>query len=139
MVNNAPFGICSISLKRDCFEDFNQALVQMLGGYTPEEMLALGASTQLYNDPDDHKRMLELLRRTRRLNAFEATLLRKDGKPIRTRAWGVLKPGQQDDPGLLDLYIEDITEHSTLEQQVRQVQKLEAVGRLAGANRPRLQ
>ena len=132
MVNNAPFGICSISLKSDRFEDFNQALVQMLGGYTPEEMFALEASTQLYNDPNDHRRMLELLRRTRRLNAFDATLLRKDGKPIHTRAWGVLKPGQQDDPGLLDLYIEDITEHSTLEQQVRQVQKLEAVGRLAG-------
>ena len=43
MVDNAPFGICSSSLQSDCFEDFNPALVQMLGGYTREEMLALEA------------------------------------------------------------------------------------------------
>ncbi len=95
-------------------------------------MFALEASAELYADPNDHKRMLALLRRTRRLNAFEAALLRKDGKPIRIRAWGVLKGKQEDEADLLDLYIEDVTEHSTLEQQVRQVQKLEAVGRLAG-------
>ncbi len=132
MVDNAPFGICSTSLQRDCFEDFNPALAEMLGGYTREEMLALKLSTQLYDEPRDGERMLELLRRTRRLNAFEATFLRKDGKPVRIRAWGVLKGKPEDEPDLLDAYIEDVTEHSTLEQQVRQVQKLEAVGRLAG-------
>ncbi len=35
-------------------------------------------------------------------------------------------------PELFSKYIEDLTQQSTLEQQVRQVQKLEAVGRLAG-------
>ncbi len=132
MLDNAPFGICSSSLQRDCFVDFNPALAKMLGGYTREEMLALKLSTQLYSEPKDRERVMELLRRTRRLNAFETTFLRKDGTPIRVRAWDVLQGTAEDMPDLVDVYIEDMTEHSTLEQQVRQVQKLEAVGRLAG-------
>ncbi len=132
MIDNAPFGICRSSLEKDCFEDFNPALAEMLGGYTREEMLALKLSTQLYDDHKDRERMLSLLRRTGRLNPFEVTLLRKDRKPIRVRAWGVLRSNAEGKSDLLDAYIEDITEHSTLEQQVRQVQKLEAVGRLAG-------
>ena len=131
MVDNAPFGICRTSLKRDCFDEFNPALAEMLGRYTREEMLALKIS-QVYSDQNERERMLELLRRTRRLNAYEATFLRKDGSPIRIRAWGVLRGKPDEEPDLLDVYIENITEHSTLEQQVRQVQKLEAVGRLAG-------
>ena len=47
-------------------------------------------------------------------------------------AHGALCGAAGDDAELVDVYIEDMTEHSTLEQQVRQVQKLEAVGRLAG-------
>ena len=131
MVDCAPFGICTTSLKRDCFDDFNPALAAMLG-YTREEMLALTLSTQLYSDPCERDRMVELLRTTRRLNPYELTLLRKDKQPIRVRAWAVVKNNPQEDPDLLDVYVEDVTEHSTLEQQVRQVQKLEAVGRLAG-------
>ncbi len=131
MVDNAPFGICTTSLKRDCFEDFNPAMAHMLG-YTREEMLALKLSTQLYHESTERQRMLELLRRTRHLNPYEVNLLRKDGQPIRVRVWAVVKRNPQDEPDLLDAYVEDVTEHSTLEQQVRQVQKLEAVGRLAG-------
>ena len=132
MVDNAPFGICCTSLKRDCVLDFNPAVAEMLGGYTRDEMLALKLSTQVHSDPRDRKRMIELLRRSRRLNAFETTFRRKDGTPIHIRAWGVLRGQPDEEPDLLDAYIEDMTEQNKLEQQVRQVQKLEAVGRLAG-------
>ena len=132
LIDNAPFGICSTSPKGDRFTDFNAALAEMLGGYTAEEMLALKLSTELYSNPKDRDRMLELIRRNRRLNAFETTLLRKDGKPVRVRIYGVLSSQQPGESELIQAYVEDITEHGVLEQQVRQVQKLEAVGRLAG-------
>ncbi len=132
MIDNAPFGVCGISLQGDCFVDCNPALAEMLGGYAREEMLTMKLSTQLYHDLDDYQRMVELLRRTGNLKAFDAALVRKDGESIRVRAWGVLKHNPEENADLVDLYIEDVTEHSTLEQQVRQVQKLEAVGRLAG-------
>jgi nitrogen-specific signal transduction histidine kinase/CheY-like chemotaxis protein len=49
---------------------------------------------------------------------------------VPVRITGVL--GGNGSPELFSKYIEDLTQQSTLEQQVRQVQKLEAVGRLAG-------
>jgi PAS domain S-box-containing protein len=131
MIGNAPFGLCTTSLRKDCFEDCNPALSEMLG-YRREEMLSLKLSSDLWADPVDRNRMLDLLRRTRRLKGFESTLLRKDGTGIPVRLWGVLEANSEAEPDRLDLYVEDVTEHSALEQQVRQVQKLEAVGRLAG-------
>lgn len=131
LLNSAPFGICNTSLKRDRFIDCNPAMCQLLG-YTREEMLSLKLSTQLYPDPTDRARMLELLQRSGKLDGYEATLLRKDGKAIRVRGWVVLKDDSHGEPDLVNIYLQDLTEHSALEQQVRQVQKLEAVGRLAG-------
>jgi PAS domain S-box-containing protein len=51
MVDNAPFGVCGISLKDDCFVDFNPALADMLGGYSQEELLTIKLSKKLYRDP----------------------------------------------------------------------------------------
>jgi PAS domain S-box-containing protein len=131
MVENAPFGICSTSLRNDCFETFNPAMAEMLG-YSHDEMRALRISTQVYAEPNGRERMIEVLRRVRNLNGYEATLLRKNGTPVRIRAWGLLKDQTEEEPDRLNIYVQDITEHSSLEQQIRQVQKLEAVGRLAG-------
>ena len=48
------------------------------------------------------------------------------------RLTGFLTPAADGKPELFSTYVEDITQQSSLERQVRQVQKLEAVGRLAG-------
>jgi PAS domain S-box-containing protein len=132
LVDNAPFGICQSSVTADRFQSANAAFCKMMGDYRPEELLRVKISTELYADPEERSRIVDIMRRHARVNGVETTMLRRDGSKIRVRIWGSLVA---DDKGVLDIfegYVEDLTEQSELEQQVRQVQKLEAVGRLAG-------
>jgi len=131
LLDSAPFGICRISVNADCYETLNSTLREMLGGYSLQEALGLKISKQVWTDPKDHDRMIEILRRNRTLKGFETTYRRRDATPVPVRisGWLIRSPqGREHFEG----YVEDMTQQSTLEQQVRQVQKLEAVGRLAG-------
>ncbi len=101
-------------------------------GYTEAEALNLSLATQLYATPGDRTQFLELLQRNGKLQGHEVTFLRKDGTPIRLRISAVLTTGHPTNQERMEVYLEDLTEQSALEQQIRAVQKLEAVGRLAG-------
>src|SRR5271165_2638865 len=131
LVDNAPLGICRTSIEGDCYETLNSTLREMLGGYSLEEALQLKNSKQVWADPRDRGRMAEILRRSRTIKGFETNFRRRDGSTIPVRISGSLL---QDAEGAehFEGYVEDMTQQSALEQQVRQAQKLEAVGRLAG-------
>ncbi len=131
LVDQAPFGICRSGFLAERFETVNPAFCEMLG-YSEEELLNLSLATQVYADPSDRAHFMELLRRTGRLQGHELTFLRKDGSPIRLRVSAVLTSYGDQEKDRVEAYVEDMTSQSALEQQVRAVQKLEAVGRLAG-------
>ena len=101
-------------------------------GYSEEELLATVVSRQVYANPAARGDLIELLKRDRKLSAQETALLRKDGSQVRVRITAYLEADANSDPDMVEAYIEDLTEQSALEQQIRSVQKLEAVGRLAG-------
>ena len=131
LVDRAPFGICRSSLSRDRCISVNAAFCQMLG-YTEQELLQLGLSQDVYQPTPNYPGLVEVLVRERKLPAQEAILQRKDGTLLRARVTAFLS---EDEDGVLDYvdsYLEDLTEQSALEEQIRAVQKLEAVGRLAG-------
>ncbi len=107
-------------------------MLQILGGYTIDEALGLKISTQLYSDPKDRGRLIEVLRRNVRVQGYEISLRRRDGSIVPVRVTGFVTRNAQTDTEQFAGYVEDMTQQSVLEQQVRQVQKLEAVGRLAG-------
>src|SRR5271166_1560478 len=131
LIDRAPFGICRSSMSKDRFEAVNPALCQMLG-YSEAELLGMSLSKQLYATAPNRDELIELLKRDRKLQAQETFLQRKDGSQIRVRATAFLTPDANGELDRVEAYIEDLTEQSALEQQIRAVQKLEAVGRLAG-------
>ena len=131
LIARAPLGICRTSVRADRFESVNPALCRMLG-YSEAELLNVSLSQQIYPTSTARDEVIELFKRERKLNAQETVLLRKDGSELRVRITAHSDANANSDPDKLDVYIEDLTEQSVLEQQVRSVQKLEAVGRLAG-------
>jgi two-component system cell cycle sensor histidine kinase/response regulator CckA len=131
LVDNAPLGICRATIEGDRCEALNLTLREILGGYSLEEGLQLKLSKQVFANPADQGQMVEILRRNLTIRGYETTFLRRDGSKVPVRISGVLVRDAQR-KGHFEGYVEDMTQQSTLEQQFRQVQKLEAVGRLAG-------
>jgi PAS domain S-box-containing protein len=131
LVDQAPFGVCRISLARNRFESVNPALCAMLG-YSEQELLQLPLSKQISAATRNLMELIELLKREGKLRAQEGTFQHKDGRQVRVRVTCFLTGCSTGELDQVDAYVEDLTEQSTLEQQIRAVQKLEAVGRLAG-------
>ena len=134
LVDNAPFGIAQGALEENNLRTINPALRKILGDYTLEESLRLDVATQIYADPKERARLLEVLERNGSIQGWETTFRRRDGTAVPVRIKGIVSSLHNGDgtPHLFSSYIEDLTQQSVLEQQVRQVQKLEAIGRLAG-------
>ena len=131
LVDNSPFGIAQLSLGGDRLTTVNPALLDLLGGYSPQEAKDLHIATQIYADPRERERLLEVVRRSGKIKGWETSFRRRNGTLVPVRITGLLNR-EGSGSGLLSAYVEDLTQQSALEQQVRQVQKLEAVGRLAG-------
>ncbi len=130
LVDNAPFGIAQSMVEEDCLKSMNPAMRNLLG-YGAEEVPQIRISDQIYADRKERPRLLEVLRRNGKIEGWETSLRKRDGSTVPVRISGWLRGGNAK-PEVFSSYVEDMTRQNTLEQQVRQVQKLEAVGRLAG-------
>lgn len=131
LVQSAAYGICRLTLG-GAFLDVNPALIAMLGCNSSEELLALNARREVFTDPEEHDRLMGELQRSAKLDNVEARWKRKDGGEITVRLSGRAVESCEGPGPVLELIAEDITERRVLEDQFRQAQKMEAVGRLAG-------
>ncbi len=131
LILSAVFGIyrCTLSGR---FLDVNPALITMLGYSSVEEVLALDVRREVYVNPQEIDRLTEEFQRTGSLNGVEVQWKHKDGHTIIVRLSGRAASLPEEPEEVLELIAEDITERRQLEEQFRQAQKMEAVGRLAG-------
>src|SRR5579872_1219910 len=131
LVQSSVYGIYRSSLEGR-FLDVNTALIAMLGYSSPEDVLLLDPEKDVFAQPEEHVRLIKEFRRTGRLDGFEVKWRRKDGRTITVRISGRAVSSADEPADVLEAIAEDVTDRRALEDQFRQAQKMEAVGRLAG-------
>jgi len=121
--------ICTLEPR---FLDINRAGVHLLGYSSKQELLAVDLGRDLCVDPEEHLKIQRMLQEHNSIKDHEVALKRKDGKRL-----DVLMTAEAvfDVRGVMTTYrgvFHDVTEKRTLEQQLLQSQKMEAIGKLAG-------
>jgi len=131
LVQSAVYGIYRSSVDGR-FLDVNPALIHMLGYDSADEVVKLDPQREVFVEPAEHERLLQEFHRSGCLDSAEVRWKRKDGSVITVRLSGRAATELDEADQALEIIAEDITERRALEDQFRQAQKMEAVGRLAG-------
>jgi PAS domain S-box-containing protein len=129
LVENAVMGI-GVATESGQFLDVNQAVVDLLGYDSREELLATPVA-DIYATPEDQSHTQEEVAGLARFRSVRATWKRKDGTPVHVRLSGRGLTMANGERGR-EVFVEDVTEITRLQAQYAQVQRMEALGRLAG-------
>ncbi len=109
----------------------NDALARMFGYDSREELIDRDVRT-LYPDEALRQEFLESLLRARSVVNYEMRGQRKDGGAVWTLENAALLADEAAGAVIVEGTVTDISERKVLEEQLRQSQKMEAIGRLAG-------
>jgi two-component system, cell cycle sensor histidine kinase and response regulator CckA len=131
MIENAPYGIYRATAAGQLLR-VNPALQKMLGYDSPGELLRMNLAKDLYFEPDEHQRIIEMLATKKSFKDVEVEWKRKDGTLTKARCSGLLVKDEGEEEAYFEVFAEDATEKRLLERQLQVAQKMEAVGRLSG-------
>ena len=128
---NATGAICTISLlDTGEFVDVNEAWVKATGWQREEAIGRTAIDLNIWGSEENRNRVVSVLNKQGRLRQFPARISRKDGgyRSLLVDA-ETIHTGEQ--PRMF-ISAMDITERELMEQQLRQSQRMEAVGQLTG-------
>jgi two-component system NtrC family sensor kinase len=131
LVEHATYGIYR-STPEGHFVSVNPALVEMLGYGSEEELLEAKLADEIYEDRGERAGLVAQYERAESIDAVDLRWRRRDGEPITVRVSGRPLHDEEGELVAFEMIAEDVTERRRLEEQLRQSQKMEAVGQLTG-------
>ena len=131
LVEHATYGIYRSS-PDGRFLSVNRALVEMLKYESQDELLSVDMAKDVYADPEERDRLIERQTGRPRFDRIEVTWKCKDGTPITVSLSGRPVRNEVGKVESFETIAENVTERWVLEAQLRQAQKMEAVGQLTG-------
>ncbi|MGD1045473.1 MAG: PAS domain S-box protein [Bacteroidota bacterium] len=110
----------------------NPALVEMLGYTSFQKLAERNLEKEGFESSTQRKEFLEKIERDGEVNGFDSKWIRQDGTAIFVLESARAIRDAQGKTLYYDGTVENITERKLLEDQMRQMQKLEGLGTLAG-------
>jgi PAS domain S-box-containing protein len=130
VVRSSPLAIWTLDLDGNV-QFWNPAAARIFG-YTESEVVGRHLPIIPEDELEEYSRWLESFRRGETINGVERTRVKKDGTRIDVVIWTApLRDAEGHIRGTIAID-SDLTEFKLLQEQFRQSQKLEAIGRLAG-------
>lgn len=131
LIEGAPYAICRSTLSGQLLQ-VNRPMVEMLGYESEPELLVLDLRDEIFAlgaKFDDFRRKLLDKNACR---GFESAWRRRDATELQVRVAGRAVRDKTGEVLYLDILAENVTEQKQLEAQLRQAQKMQAIGQLAG-------
>jgi two-component system CheB/CheR fusion protein len=130
LFETAREGIWTFDAKSGEVLDVNPFLVELLG-YSREELVGKRVwELPVHSDPENVRRRFTSLRQSGYAYDAEQAMRTRSGETVLVEVISIIHLGKE--RLLAQSNIRDITERRGLEAELRQVQKLESIGRLAG-------
>ncbi|MGH9508545.1 MAG: PAS domain S-box protein, partial [Terriglobales bacterium] len=130
LVQGAAYGIYRTNIEGRILYA-NPALVKILGYEAVVDLLRLNTGRDVWASTEERARVTQDAMRNGGMVGTEVQWKRKDGTLITVRLSTRQVPDEAGNPVEFESIVEDVTERRLLEEQFRQAQKMEAVGRLA--------
>ena len=130
IVEGAPYGIFQADDSGRILV-VNAALTKMLGYKSDAELLNLNIESDVCIAPKEYRAIFEKVDEQNRASHKEVQWRHSKGHSITVRLEGRRIEVKAGGSVVYEAFVEDITEQRILEQQFRQAQKMEAIGRLA--------
>lgn len=131
LVDNINIGVFRTSSGRGRIIQANPAMAKIFGFDSLDEFMNITVM-DFYRNGEDRQAFLEAVRRNGFVKDRELAMQKKDGTPIWCSASATATFNEEGEIEWIDGVLEDVTERKKLEEQLRQAQKMEAIGTLAG-------
>jgi len=127
----APYGILRTSKRGEVLMG-NPALAEMLGYGHPRDLVGLDMGSQVWVSEEDRSGTVAVALQEGKIKSRTALWRRKDGEEITVRLSSRIVHDENGEVSFFEDMVEDISDQVRLEDQLRQAQKMEAVGQLTG-------